>query len=65
MVVLLSAPYEGVPVPVSASVGVAVYGGEGDTLQAVNSRADQALYQAKQQGKRRAVLAEGAGGTTD
>jgi diguanylate cyclase (GGDEF)-like protein len=64
MVDLLSAPYEGVPVPVSASVGVAVYRGEGDTLQAVNNRADQALYQAKQQGKRRAVLAEGAGGST-
>jgi len=57
MVELLSGPYEGVPVPVSASIGVAMYRGGEDSLQALTSRADQALYLAKDQGKQRAVLA--------
>jgi len=56
MVALLSEPYDGVQVPVSASVGVAAFEGERDTLRALCTRADQALYLAKQQGKRRAVL---------
>jgi diguanylate cyclase (GGDEF)-like protein len=59
MVGLLSAPYAGIPVAVSASVGVAMYGGPGDTLQGLAARADQALYLAKEQGKQRAVLAAG------
>lgn len=56
MVSLLSEPYEGVPLPVSASVGVALFRGEGDSLLGLTSRADQALYAAKEQGKQRAVL---------
>jgi diguanylate cyclase (GGDEF)-like protein len=57
MVGLLSAPYVGVSVAVSASVGVAMYGGASDTWQDLAARADQALYVAKEQGKHRAVLA--------
>jgi diguanylate cyclase (GGDEF)-like protein len=59
MVDLLSAPYVGIPVAVSASVGVAMYGGSSDTWQDLAARADQALYGAKEQGKQRAVLAAG------
>jgi diguanylate cyclase (GGDEF)-like protein len=58
MVELLSQPYPGVASPVSASVGVAVWGGETDTLKRLNDRADHALYLAKQRGKRQAVLAD-------
>lgn len=58
MVDLLSQPYPGVASPVSASVGVAVWGGEPDTLKHLNDRADHALYLAKQRGKRQAVLAD-------
>jgi diguanylate cyclase (GGDEF)-like protein len=57
MVGLLSAPYVGVSVAVSASVGVAMYGCASDTWQDLAARADQALYVAKEQGKHRAVLA--------
>jgi diguanylate cyclase (GGDEF)-like protein len=57
MVMSLSEPYQGVEAPVSASVGVAAYRGEPETLAALCGRADQALYQAKQSGKNRAVLA--------
>jgi diguanylate cyclase (GGDEF)-like protein len=58
MVELLSQAYPGVASPVSASVGVAVWGGETDTLKRLNDRADHALYLAKQRGKRQAVLAD-------
>ncbi len=58
MVELLSQTYPGVASPVSASVGVAVWGGETDTLKRLNDRADHALYLAKQRGKRQAVLAD-------
>jgi diguanylate cyclase (GGDEF)-like protein len=59
MVGLLSAPYAGIPVGVSVSVGAAMYGGPSDTWQDLAARADQALYMAKEQGKQRAVLAAG------
>lgn len=57
IIALLSEPYAGVDVPVSASVGVALYPDSGSTLKVLSSAADQALYTAKASGKRRAVLA--------
>ena len=54
---LLSEPYPGTQVPVSASVGVAMYPGKVETLKALAAVADQALYAAKQSGKGRVVLA--------
>jgi len=57
MVALLSAPYAGVSVTVSASVGVAMHAGLGEPWSDLTARADQALYAAKEQGKQRAVLA--------
>lgn len=57
MVTLLSAPYAGISVAVSASVGVAMYGESSESWQQLTARADQALYAAKEQGKQRAVLA--------
>ena len=56
VVALLAEPYKDVDVPLSASVGVAVFKGPPETLPELCGRADQALYQAKQEGKRRAVL---------
>ena len=57
MVELLSEPYPGVALPVSASIGVATIPGSGEHMQSLTNRADQALYLAKQQGKGRAVMA--------
>lgn len=57
LVELLSARYDGVAVPVSASVGVALYPGSGADLQALVIQADRALYQAKHGGKARAAMA--------
>lgn len=45
----------GVPVPLAASVGVAVRRPCGMDLPALLRRADQALYQAKHQGRNRVV----------
>lgn len=58
MVAMLSEPYSGVNLPVTASIGVATCPACGQSLDALTSQADQALYAAKQQGKRRAVLAK-------
>jgi diguanylate cyclase (GGDEF)-like protein len=58
LVDLLSAPYEGVSVPVSASVGVALYPDLGTDWQSLAAQADQALYAAKHGGKARAVMAD-------
>ncbi len=52
---LLSAPYEGVPSPVSASIGVAFHASSGESLADLLERADRALYQAKHAGKARFV----------
>ncbi len=57
IIALLSEPYVGIDVPVSASVGVAMYPDRGRTLKVLAAGADQALYTAKASGKRRAVLA--------
>jgi diguanylate cyclase (GGDEF)-like protein len=57
IIALLSEPYEGIDVPVSASIGVALYPDSGHTLKVLAAAADQALYTAKASGKRRAVLA--------
>ena len=45
----------GVSLPVTVSIGVAEYMGSGDTVEALVHRADQALYQAKRQGRNRVV----------
>ncbi|HOF52010.1 MAG TPA: sensor domain-containing diguanylate cyclase [Rhodoferax sp.] len=58
IVAVLSESYPGVELPVSASVGVALYPLCGSNLTELSAAADRALYRAKQEGKRRAVLAE-------
>jgi len=42
---------------VSASVGVAIYPGDGGTVDALLKAADEAMYAAKRQGKNKIVLA--------
>jgi diguanylate cyclase (GGDEF)-like protein len=49
----LAQPYDGTAQPVSASVGLALFPANGDTLEALMARADEALYAAKAAGKRR------------
>ena len=49
----LSAPYPGIEPSVSASIGVARYPHDATTLQDLLERADEALYAAKDAGKRR------------
>lgn len=53
----ISAPY-GIPgrPTVSASVGLAIYGGAGDTVQELIQKADAAMYASKRQGKAQASL---------
>ncbi|MEY2860363.1 MAG: Bacteriophytochrome cph2 [Pseudomonadota bacterium] len=58
LVVLLSEPYPNVHLPVSASVGVALYPLHAINLTGLMHRADKALYEAKDQGRHRAVLAQ-------
>lgn len=48
--------YEGTPVPITMSLGVAGFGPE-DEIDDVYRRADKALYQAKEQGRNRIVSA--------
>jgi diguanylate cyclase (GGDEF)-like protein len=48
--------------PITASLGVAVYPYHGDTGLQLIRTADVALYQAKQEGRDRIVLAEYSGG---
>jgi diguanylate cyclase (GGDEF)-like protein len=52
----LSEPYPGVSPSVSASVGIALHPGAGSTPAELCQHADQALYQAKRAGKRRAAV---------
>lgn len=54
---VLSARYDGVDAPVSASIGVAIYPQHGQNLRQLMAQADRALYQAKAQGKCCAVVA--------
>lgn len=55
---LLGAPYGKVDIPVSASVGIAMFPEHGNSLRALSAAADNALYRAKHAGRRQAVLAE-------
>ena len=55
LVIALSMPYPDVDPPVSASIGVARYPHEASTLRELLERADEALYEAKNAGKRRVV----------
>ena len=53
------------PIPVTASIGVAAFRAD-DTLTALIARADAALYQSKQSGRNRVVVAQGvAAGAVD
>jgi diguanylate cyclase (GGDEF)-like protein len=45
----------------TASMGVAIHAGDGESFQALIDRADQAMYEAKVGGKNRLVLAQAAG----
>ncbi len=56
---LLSAPYGNIDIPVSASVGVAMFPEHGTHLRDLSAAADSALYQAKRAGKKRAHLSQG------
>jgi diguanylate cyclase (GGDEF)-like protein len=58
LVALLSQPYPDIDLPLSASVGVAMYPEHGDSVSMLAASADLALYAAKDSGKRRAVLAQ-------
>lgn len=52
----LSAPYSNIHIPVSASVGIAMFPEHGTTLRSLSASADAALYQAKHAGRNQAVL---------
>ncbi len=56
LVAALSAPYPGVIPDVSCSVGIAMHPQGGRTVAELCQHADQALYEAKRTGKRRAEL---------
>jgi diguanylate cyclase (GGDEF)-like protein len=49
--------HEGLTLPLTASFGVAEYRAGDDTLEQLITRADAAMYQAKQAGKNRVVVA--------
>jgi two-component system cell cycle response regulator len=53
----LAVVYEGTPIPISASLGVAAFQ-PGETLESLVDRADRAMYAAKAGGRNRVVLAE-------
>jgi diguanylate cyclase (GGDEF)-like protein len=55
IVELLSSPYGSLDIPVSASVGVALFPDHGASLRELSAAADAALYQAKRAGRKRAV----------
>lgn len=54
----LSLPYEATDIAVSASIGIAVYPIHGEDNEELLKHADQALYRAKREGRRRAVTWE-------
>ena len=47
----LSQPYPGVPIQISASLGIATYPASGESIEELLLHADQALYEAKRRGK--------------
>jgi diguanylate cyclase (GGDEF)-like protein/PAS domain S-box-containing protein len=49
---------DGATVACTLSVGVAMFRGKGDTIEATSQRADAALYQAKHEGRNRVATAE-------
>jgi len=55
----LQLDHDGQPVPVTMSLGLAVFPEDGDNIPTLIQRADQALYQAKRQGRNR-MMAWGA-----
>lgn len=55
-----AAPVEGLDQPLSVSIGVAERTGEDDSGRQLMTRADEALYEAKERGKRQAVLCRDA-----
>lgn len=57
---LLAAAYGKVDIPVSASVGVAMFPEHGHTVRELSAAADSALYRAKHAGRKQAMLAESA-----
>lgn len=52
----LSEPYDGTSIAVSASIGIALYPDHGESNAQLLQRADLALYAAKRNGRRRAVV---------
>ncbi len=57
IVSVLAEPYEGVNLPLSGSVGLALFPDHGDQLNVLIAAADHALYQAKSHGKSRVEVA--------
>lgn len=55
----LAAPYPGVLVDLSGSIGIAVFPDDGDTLNRLLQAADKALYRAKAAGRNRYAIATG------
>jgi diguanylate cyclase (GGDEF)-like protein len=51
---------DGKPLTASFSAGIAIYPGDSDTPESLIANADAAMYQAKQQGRYRAVLFQGS-----
>jgi len=61
LLALLAEPYPDVPTRISASIGMALYAGSAEALDALLERADRALYQAKHAGKARFVIERASG----
>lgn len=53
---LASEPADGLPVPITVSVGAALSGPEANRFETLYQNADQALYDAKRQGKNRVAV---------
>jgi diguanylate cyclase (GGDEF)-like protein len=51
LIAALSQPYSGVPIRVSASLGIATYPADGESIEDLLLHADLALYEAKRRGK--------------
>lgn len=53
---MAAAPYPGITLGVTASIGIALFPGDGDSTEALLRAADAAMYQAKHDGKNRYCL---------